>query len=107
MNDVMARQKVLKKINELNSSAFYRTKEYKRAKEASDAIINYQKDHKEQLILNQQQFNKYNKIQEAGIKKGEEIYKQFQDRYASETLKALGYDDSKIGRQYLKNLGIV
>ena len=46
-------------------------------------------------------------IQDAYVKKGQELYKKYQDQYASAMLRDLGYDDTSDGREYLKRLGIV
>ena len=47
------------------------------------------------------------KTEQAFEKKQDEIMKKHLDEFAGATLKDLGYEDTKQGREYLKKMGII
>ena len=47
------------------------------------------------------------KTEQAFEKKQDEIMKKYLDEFAGATLKDLGYEDTKQGREYLKKMGVV
>ena len=59
------------------------------------------------LVLGEETGRRMKADQAAADAKGKEIYNRYKDQIAGATLKDLGYDDTKSGRDYLKRKGFV
>ena len=96
LNDVVAKDKHnnVKKVSQQKKDEYHNSKEYKNYKKA-------QKNSKK--VLDWDLFE----AQMAADNKAYDIDQKYQDKMASAVLADLGYRDTKSGRDYLKNLGLI